>query len=172
MRGKAELAAATHPCYATRMQSRFPIRQAGPADAAAIDTLTQAAYAKWVPIIGRKPMPMTADYARAVVEHRIEVVELDGRLAALAELSVEPDHLLIVNLAVAPEHQKQGLGSALLHHADAVAGQLGLAEVRLYTNSLMAENIALYQRHGYGVDRIEERSPQWSVVFMSKRLGG
>jgi ribosomal protein S18 acetylase RimI-like enzyme len=153
------------------MQPKFPIRRAGPADAAAIDALTQAAYAKWVPIIGRKPLPMRADYACAVREHRIEVIDLDGRLAALAELAIEPDHLLIVNLAVAPDRQGRGLGSALLHHADDVAAELGLAEVRLYTNSLMAANIALYRRYGYAVDRMEPRSPQWSVVFMSKRRG-
>jgi ribosomal protein S18 acetylase RimI-like enzyme len=153
------------------MQPEFSIRRAGPADAAAIDALTQAAYAKWVPIIGRKPIPMTADYVRAVTEHQIDVIDLDGRLAALVELAIEPDHLLIVNLAVGPDHQGQGLGSALLRHADDVAAELGLPEVRLYTNSLMAENIALYQRRGYAVDRTDERSPHWSVVFMSKRRG-
>jgi len=151
------------------MRQAFPIRRAGPADAAAIDALTQAAYAKWVSVLGRKPLPMTADYARAVIEHRIDLIELEGRLAALAELSIEPDHLLIVNLAVAPDRQGQGLGAALLQHADDVAGELGLPEVRLYTNSLMATNIALYRRHGYEIDRVEQRSPQWAVVFMSKR---
>ena len=58
------------------------LRRAGPADAAAIAALTQAAYAKWVPVIGRKPLPMTADYHRAVVEHQIELVENSAQLAA------------------------------------------------------------------------------------------
>jgi len=149
----------------------FPIRRAGPADAEAVDALTQAPYARWVPILGRRPLPMTIDYARAVREHRIDLVEVEGAPAALVELSPEPDHLLIVNLAVAPARQKQGLGTLLLGHAEAVAKSLGLAELRLYTNGLMAENIALYRRHGYAVDRIEQRTPAWSVVYMSKRLG-
>ena len=42
------------------------IRRAGEADAAAVRELTRSAYAKWVPLIGREPMPMTADYERAV----------------------------------------------------------------------------------------------------------
>lgn len=163
------MAAAPIACYFVVMPQEFSIRRAGAADAAAIDALTQAAYAKWVPIIGRKPMPMTADYARAVTEHQIDVIDLDGRLAALAELAIEPDHLLIVNLAVAPDRQGQGLGSALLRHADEVAAELGLPELRLYTNRLMAQNIALYRRHGYRLDRVDERSPHWSVVYMSKR---
>jgi hypothetical protein len=36
-------------------------------DAVAIQRLTREAYAKWVPIIGREPKPMTVDYAEAVM---------------------------------------------------------------------------------------------------------
>ena len=146
------------------------IRRAGPADAAAIAALTRRAYAKWVPVVGREPMPMTADYDRAVVEHLIDLVENDGALAALVEMAVEPDHLLIVNLAVDPACRGQGLGSRLLAHAEAVARELHLEMLRLYTNGLMAENIALYQRRGYEIDRVEVRTPDWSVIHMLKRL--
>ena len=41
--------------------SRDELRQAVPADAPAIRELTRAAYAKWIPLIGREPKPMTAD---------------------------------------------------------------------------------------------------------------
>ena len=146
------------------------IRQAGPADAPAVDALTQAAYAKWVPIIGRKPRPMLADYAEAVVDHRIDLVEIDGRLAALVELDQQPDHLLIVNLAVHPDYQGRGLGKHLLVHAESVAREAGLTELRLYTNKLMAVNIGLYQRHGYAVDREEAISTGGAAIYMSKRL--
>lgn len=148
----------------------LPFRTAGPDDAAAILALTEAAYARWVPVIGRKPLPMTADYGRAVVEHRIELVETGGGIAGLVELAAEPGHLLIVNLAVEPGQQHRGLGSRLLARAEAVARELGLAELRLYTNSLMAENVALYGRRGYAVDRVEQRTPDWAIVHMRKRL--
>lgn len=151
--------------------NRLAIRTAGAADAAAVDALTQAAYAKWVPIIGRKPLPMTADYARAVVEHRIDVIERGGRLTALIELEPRPDHLLVVNLAVDPDGQGQGLGSLLLTHAETVARELGFGELRLYTNGLMAANIALYLKRGYVVSREDVRAPGWSVMHMCKRLG-
>ena len=42
------------------------IRRAGAADAPAIHALTQSAYAKWVPVIGRRPLPMATDYDQAV----------------------------------------------------------------------------------------------------------
>jgi N-acetylglutamate synthase-like GNAT family acetyltransferase len=152
------------------MSESFPVRRAGPADAAAIAALVEAAYAKWVPVIGRKPMPMLTDYRKAVVQHRIDLIEIDGQLAGLVELEPEPDCLLIVNLAVEPEFQVMGLGSTLLSHAETVAGELGLRRLRLYTNSLMTPNIALYGRRGYATDRIEQREAGWAVVHMSKTL--
>ena len=43
------------------------LRRAGPDDAGAIRSLTRAAYAKWVPVIGREPMPMQADYYLSLI---------------------------------------------------------------------------------------------------------
>lgn len=36
-------------------------RQAGPEDARIVHDLIHAAYAKWVPVIGHLPRPMTVD---------------------------------------------------------------------------------------------------------------
>src|SRR6185369_10537821 len=97
------------------------IRRAGPADAAAIAALSREAYAKWVPVIGRAPKPMAADYDVAVREHLIDLPEVDGELVALVECIQERDHLLIENLAVAPAHQGQGHGHRLIAHVEALA---------------------------------------------------
>ena len=59
------------------------IRRARQDDAAAIRELTRSAYAKWVPLIGREPTPMTADYDRAVREHMIDLLFVDAELTAL-----------------------------------------------------------------------------------------
>lgn len=149
------------------MTDHLSLRRAGPADAAAIDALTQAAYTRWVPIIGRKPQPMTVDYDIAVREHLIDLLEDAAGLAALIEMALEPDRLLIVNLAVAPARQGQGLGSRLLAHAEEVAREHGCPLLRLYTNRLMAPNIALYKSRGYAIDR-EEAYSGGAVVHMSK----
>jgi ribosomal protein S18 acetylase RimI-like enzyme len=149
------------------MTPNLSLRRAGPADAPAIDALTQAAYAKWVPILGRKPQPMTADYDVAVRAHRIDLLEDATSLAALIEMALEPDHLLIVNLAVAPAWQGQGLGSRLLAHAETVARAEGKPLLRLYTNRLMTSNIALYRSRGYAIDR-EQTYPGGAIVHMSR----
>ncbi|WP_374442323.1 GNAT family N-acetyltransferase [Stella sp.] len=145
------------------------IRPATAADAATIRDLTRAAYARWVPLIGREPMPMTADYERAVREHRIDLLLVDGRPVALVEMIDEGDHLLIENVAVDPAMQGRGYGRRLLDHAETVASALGHREMRLYTNKAFAANVRLYQRHGYVVDR-EEPFMEGFTVYMSKAL--
>ena len=151
------------------MTGRVELRQAKATDAAAIRDLTRQAYARWVPLIGREPKPMTADYDAAVARHRFDLVHIDGVLAALIETIREPDHLLVENVAVAPSYQGRGLGRRLMAHAEALARELGFDTIRLYTNQRFTENIALYRRLGYRIDR-EETLPVGTVVHMSKSL--
>lgn len=146
------------------------IRRAGPEDAALARALTRAAYAKWVPVVGREPMPMQADYEKAVREHRIDLMSIGGETLALIETMRRPDHLWIENLAVSPAAQRQGLGRHLLAHAEALAAEAGLAEIRLLTNALFAGNVALYRSAGYVVDKEEPFEKGGVTVWMSKRL--
>ena len=148
---------------------RARLRRAAPPDAEAVRSLTREAYAKWIPVIGREPKPMTADYEVAVRDHLVDLLELDGELAALIEMRAEADHLLIVNVAVSPTRQGKGFGRAMLTYAEEVARSAGVHEVRLYTNGLFAENLKLYNRLGYQVDR-EETSHLGLAIYMSKRL--
>ena len=93
----------------------------------------------------------------------------NGVLAALIETIPETDHLLIENVAVSPPFQGLGLGRKLMAHAERVAALLGHDEVRLYTNKLFSENVQLYNKLGYQVDREEEFSGG-IVVHMSKSV--
>ncbi|WP_395014905.1 GNAT family N-acetyltransferase [Dongia sp.] len=145
------------------------IRRAVPADAAAIAALTRAAYEKWIPVIGRAPKPMTADYDLAVREHLIDLLFAEGALVALVECIHEPDHLLIENLAVDPAQQGRGYGRRMLGHAEALARELGFTELRLYTNKLFAENVAFYRKQGYRLDA-ESAFKGGFIVHMSRRV--
>lgn len=145
------------------------LRRAMAADAAAVRALTRAAYAKWVPVIGREPKPMTANYQTAVRLNRIDLAHDDGELAGLIETIDRSDHLLIENVAVAPERHGQGIGRALMAHAEAIARAAGYRDVRLYTNQRFEANVQLYLRLGYAIDR-EETSELGVTVYMSKRL--
>ena len=146
------------------------LRRAFPADAMAVQELTRKAYAQWVPVIGREPMPMKAYYDAALREHLVDLPYVDGRLAALIETIPQANHLLIENVAVLPALQGRGLGRRLMAHAEALAISLGLSEIRLYTNKDFAANVRLYLRLGYRVDR-EEPFMGGTTVYMSKPLG-
>jgi len=59
---------------------RAGLRRATPADATAVRDLTRAAYAKWVPVIGREPGPMNADYDLAIRDHMVDLLHLGSEL--------------------------------------------------------------------------------------------
>jgi GNAT superfamily N-acetyltransferase len=151
--------------------SVITIRLATPADAAAIRDLTRAAYAKWIPVIGREPKPMTADYDRAARAHRFDLLFAGDRLAALVETLDEGDHWLIENLAVHPDFQGRGFGKRMLAYAENEAAEsANIVEMWLYTNKLFAENIRFYLAQGYRIDR-EEPYKGGFLTHMSKRIG-
>lgn len=145
-------------------------RQAGADDASAIAALVRAAYARWVPVIGREPMPMRVDYAEALTRHRIDLVEAEGALVGLIETLQHPDHLWIENIAVSPQSQGRGHGRALLAHAETLARAAGCAELRLLTNAAFASNVALYQKSGYAIDRSEPFHLGGTTLYLSKTL--
>ncbi len=127
------------------------IRPAALKDAAGIRDLTRAAYAQWAALIGREPLPMQADYDRAVREHAIDLLIVGGAFVGLIETIARPDHLWIENVAVAPDRQGRGYGRMLLAHAEKRAAELGLGDIRLMTNAAFAANLTLYTRLGYAV---------------------
>src|ERR1700733_5796456 len=124
--------------------SNFEIRPAVLEDAAGIRALTRAAYAKWAALIGREPLPMQADYERAVAEHTIDLLVVAGALAGLLETRLRLDHLWIESVAVAPEQQGKGQGHHFLNHAERRAVHAQRPEIRLMTNRAFAANLQLY----------------------------
>jgi GNAT superfamily N-acetyltransferase len=147
------------------------LRRGRAADAAAIRSLTRAAYAKWIPVVGREPKPMSADYDAAVLLHRFDLLHVEGELAALIETVDEGDQLLIENVAVAPGFQGRGLGGRLLAQAETAAPDLGYRRIRLYTNQRFTENLQIYVRLGYRVDSEDPIDGGLVRVNMSKALG-
>jgi GNAT superfamily N-acetyltransferase len=145
------------------------VRKAGPGDVAEIRAVAAAAYAPYVARIGRPPAPMAADYAAAVGRGEVWVAVGDGAIEGLLVLVPAPDHLLLENVAVRPAAQGTGIGARLLALADDEARRLGLAEIRLYTNAAMTENLAYYPRHGY-VETHRGEGDGFSRVYFAKRL--
>ncbi|TGV12537.1 GNAT family N-acetyltransferase [Mesorhizobium sp. M8A.F.Ca.ET.173.01.1.1] len=146
-------------------------RPAEPADAAAITDIVRAAYARWVPVIGREPLPMRADYDKAVAEHPFDLAVEDGRIVGMIETLLADDHLWVENVCVAPQAQGRGIGRLLLERVETKARAAGRAELRLLTNGAFEANVSLYRKLGYTIDR-EEPFLNGTTVYMSKRLVG
>ena len=153
------------------MDGALKFRRATKTDAGAVRDLTRAAYAKWVPVIGREPKPMGADYEAAIQNHRIDLLYVGDVLAGLIETVDEQNRLLIENLAVHPEFQGRGLGSKLMAHAEKIATALGYDRIWLYTNQKFTSNLAFYLKLGYRVDREEDLGGGTIKVDMSKIVG-
>ncbi|HEV7206542.1 MAG TPA: GNAT family N-acetyltransferase [Jatrophihabitans sp.] len=124
-------------------------RPARAGDAAAIARLVGDAYRHYVPRIGAEPGPMRDDYAEVVARGGVWVAELDDQLVGLLVLVTASDHVLVENVAVAPERQGHGLGRQLLDFAEERAREAGAGEIRLYTHERMTENLAIYAERGY-----------------------
>jgi ribosomal protein S18 acetylase RimI-like enzyme len=140
------------------------------ADANTVRDLTRLAYAKWVPLIGREPLPMTANYQKAVAEHIIDLHVVEGEVLGLLEVIPHPQYLLIENIAVLPSQQGKGIGQSLLHHAESLARSMPLPELRLYTNAAFTSNIEYYTRRGYS-EFLREPFKAGVAVHMRKLLG-
>jgi GNAT superfamily N-acetyltransferase len=146
------------------------VRKANPADLPRISAIVAAAYAPYTRRIGRPAAPVTADYPGAVAGGEVWVAESDGVVAGLLVLVAKPDHLLLENVAVDPAAQGTGVGARLVATAEEQAAELGLAEIRLYTNVAMIENLAYYPRRGY-VETHRGRENGFERVYFSKRIG-
>ncbi len=153
----------------TIVKDKLSFRKAGLEDVETISALTEAAYAKYIPLIGRKPQPMTTDYAKMVIEDSIWLLTVEHEVIGLLALVEEAEHLLIYSVAVKPEVQKQGLGRRLLAWAEQQASQAGYHSIRLYTNERFAENVRLYERIGYQ-ETGREALLGSTVVHMAKHL--
>lgn len=146
------------------------IRAAHADDQAAVEAIVRSAYVVYVSRIGKPPGPMLDDYRALIDAGSVSVVERpDGELAGVIVLLPRPDHLLLDNVAVRPERQRQGLGRDLVAYAEVEARRRGFAELRLYTHRTMTENIALYTRLGF-VEPGRGRQAGYDRVFMTKHL--
>ena len=145
------------------------IRPARPEDADAVRRLVRDAYGHYVARLGKPPGPMLDDYAERIADGQAWVLEDDGALAGLLVLEDVADALLLDNVAVAPAAQGRGHGRALVAFAEAEARRRGHARLRLYTNVLMTENLALYGRLGFQETAgVSEKG--YERVYMAKEL--
>ncbi|KAG9999349.1 hypothetical protein KCU78_g15953, partial [Aureobasidium melanogenum] len=148
----------------------------------AVTDLITLAYTPYITRLnGKKPAPMTADYAALISSSCLYILFASFPSSASAsasaailgcislELNTTGEALEINNLAVSPTAQGKGYGKSLMKFAEDVAKKKGVKKLELYTNVKMVENLILYKKLGYvEVGRWSEDG--FERVFFVKKL--
>ncbi|SHH83193.1 GNAT family N-acetyltransferase [Marivita hallyeonensis] len=145
------------------------LRRASMSDLEQIKVCAVAAYAPYIPAIGRPPAPMVADFA-ALIDRQCVVVAMSGQdLAGFAVFFPRGADMFLENVAVDPRYTGQGLGRRLIEACESDARRAGLSRVTLYTNEKMLGNLTLYPYLGYAeTDRRTEDG--FNRVYFAKDL--
>ncbi len=121
-------------------------------DREAILACVRAAYAKYIPRMGKEPAPMLTDYSTLITEGVVYVISDESGIRGVVVCFPKDDHFFLENIAIDP-----GLGGALMAFVERQARAAGREEIRLYTHERMTENLAYYSKLGYEeVDRRTE----------------
>jgi ribosomal-protein-alanine N-acetyltransferase len=150
------------------MAARFRVRVAEPEDAAAIEPLERRCF--------------TDPWSRAGLREMLEssqviarLAEAKGQLAGYAFARWAADTAEIMNLAVAPEHRRQGLAGLLLDEIlDALLARR-VREVFLEVRTSNQAAQALYLNRGFrvaGMRRAYYRYPTEDALVLRLLLGG
>ncbi|MDZ3992084.1 GNAT family N-acetyltransferase [Pseudomonas sp. Teo4] len=146
------------------------IRLAKACDEPSIRTCAEQAYAHYVPLIGRKPAPMVADYVAQIAAGFVHVATDDqGGFQGFIVFYPEAGYMLLENVAVLPSAAGRGVGKALIGFCEHTARQLGLPAVHLYTNEKMTDNLSIYPKLGY-VQVAQRTEDGFSRVYFEKSL--
>ncbi len=150
-------------------RSKQEIRHATLRDLPAIRTLEHAAF---------QPYRQASDRSlrRSLTSKRQSVWVIDAGekgLAALLVLWHHPHRLRVYDVASHPDCQGQGLGFALMRHAEALARREGRAWVSLEADPKEPGLVPWYQRQGYAI--VGKPLPHYyhngnAAVRMTKRM--
>ena|SRR5215469_15524454 len=143
------------------------IRLATQAELPRLRDIIYAAYSKYLPRMDRPPAPMLRDLRPDIMAGHVWAS--GDPATGLISLEASGEAVHIGNLAVHPDAQGAGLGRRLMDFTELQARRLGLRHLRLYTNEVMTENLAIYAHLGYHeVGRHADDG--YRRIFMEKAL--
>ena len=133
--------------------------------------LVYTAYKDYISLLGKTPPTFLEDFDNHVALGNLWLLDRGGSLDAMVVLTPAVDHMLIQAMAVDPLLQGQGLGQQLLQFAEYKTVELGLRDVRLYTNSLMERNLKIYTKWGF--KQVNTEPYRWGErIHMRKIIPG
>lgn len=146
------------------------IRQAEASDEPDVRECAEQAYARYVPLIGRKPAPMVADFAAQIAAGEVYVATDDrNAFQGFIVFHAEDGHMLLENVAVLPRAAGHGVGKRLIGFCENATRRRGMNAVHLYTNEKMTENLSIYPKLGY-VEVARRTENGFNRVYFEKVL--
>ncbi|WP_159500639.1 GNAT family N-acetyltransferase [Microbacterium sp. 18062] len=150
------------------------IRPIGPDDAGEVLTLQRAAFVQEAQVYGSADMPALTQTLEAVVAELAEndgcVAHIGARMVGAVRARHDGALLLIGRIAIAPDVQGEGVGSALLAAVEQRGRGLGCTEAELFTGSLSEANLRLYEREGYAETQRVATGDGIDEVYLRKQL--
>ncbi|MGW0802848.1 GNAT family N-acetyltransferase [Nonomuraea sp. NPDC002799] len=147
------------------------IERAVAADAGEILTVQRAAYVSEAQLYGDPfipPLVESLEQVRKVIEDAVVLKALDGgRIVGVVRGRVSGTTCLVGRLAVAPDHQGRGLGTALLTALHEAVPEATVFD--LFTGHLSAPNLKLYRRLGYRETHRERMDDHLTMVHLRRQ---
>jgi GNAT superfamily N-acetyltransferase len=81
-------------------------------------------------------------------------LDVDGQLSGAATMRWQGDPCEIIELAIAPERQRQGLGKLFIEWLASEARRRKKSELIVGTSSTAVDNLLFYQKCGFRVDAV------------------
>ena len=143
----------------------FVIRDVESAHIPQIEALEQACFS----------LPWTAEALASQMkdsQHEfIAAVDAEGRVLGYVGMMFVLDEGYISNVAVAPDHRRQGIADALIDRLCKLCGEHALAFVSLEVRAGNVPAIALYKKHGFervGLRKNYYERPKEDALIMTK----
>ena len=132
--------------------------------------IAEIAYAKYLPLMDKKPAPMLADFDKHIAEDIVFIaLSKAEKIAGYVVLQQIEGQWWLDNIAVHPTYQGQGIGCQLKIEAENYVSVLS-DRIQLYTNIVMADNISWYERAGYVITQ-QALINGYERLYFEKRLG-
>ena len=118
----------------------------------AIKLIARKSFERYVPLIGKLPAPMNAYFSGHVLKGTVFIAQSEkkrGSVLGYAIVLQRDGEWLLDNIAVSPEAQGRGVGSALIVACETFLLKRGIQRYHLYTNEAMEQNLACYPEIGF-----------------------
>jgi len=153
---------------------QYRIRPIETGDAGQVLTLQRAAFVQEALIYGDADMPALTQPLEALeseLKDNLGCVAVAGdRIVGAARARAAGELLLVGRIAIAPDLQGEGLGSALLEAVEERGREVGCRTAELFTGSFSQANIQLYERLGYRESERVEQGEGVAEVYLRKQL--